>query len=217
MAKHQASDVVVTTFTREEVSAACWLELQPEWHHGYPQPDQSGFGYLEATYDLSEYCHQCGIGKTQNAPFQMKGEPKWGRRGILQLNWVFDEYFVRPEVWTEVFERHQIASRPVLNTKGTELKSVVQLVIEADVNVAVKGLPHAWCEGCGRAKYLPVQRGAYPALDGVPGAAIAKTLQYFGSGSSASRGVVVSQALAADLLDAKVRGAIMRPAACAEY
>lgn len=213
--RHGASDVVVTTFAREEILAASWLELQPEWHHGYPQPGEMTFGYLKATYDLSRYCHHCGIGKVQNAPFQMKGEPKWGRRGILQLHWVFDEYFVRPDVWTEVFEQHRISFRPVLSTKGTELKTVVQLVIQAEASVALEGLQDVRCGACGRVKYSPVQRGEFPALDSTPGAAMAKTVEYFGSGASASRRVLVSKELAADLIRTDLRGVTMRPVASA--
>jgi hypothetical protein len=89
---------VTTEFSKEEIDSARWIEVGA-WHHGYPQPEDD-FGYLRATYDLSEWCDACGIGLKQKASFQMKGEPRWGRRAILQLNWVFDELFVTPEVWS---------------------------------------------------------------------------------------------------------------------
>jgi hypothetical protein len=103
LTRHRAVDFVTTKFSSSEIAEAAWLELQPEWHHGYPQPNEGEFGYRRATYDSSDWCDECWMGLKQNAPFQMKGEPKWGRRGILQLNWVFDEYFVTPEVWSSVF------------------------------------------------------------------------------------------------------------------
>jgi hypothetical protein len=34
----------------------------------------------------------------------MKREPKWGHRGILQLNWVFDEFFVQVGEPASVFQ-----------------------------------------------------------------------------------------------------------------
>src|SRR5262245_17077345 len=104
---------VRTEFSWEEIDAASWLDLGPAWHHGYPQPDDD-FGYREVTYDLTDFCEQCGAGMEQNAPFRMKREPRWGRNGILQLNWVFDEFFVTPDVWTRVFEKRGIGQRPVL-------------------------------------------------------------------------------------------------------
>jgi hypothetical protein len=103
MAKSNAGDIVQTRFTTKELNEAEYLQMTPDWHYGYPQPERK-HGFLAATYDLSDYCSACGIGRRQNAPFQMKGEPKWGKRQILQLNWVFDEFFVYPAVWESVFE-----------------------------------------------------------------------------------------------------------------
>ena len=201
---------VRTEFTNREIAAARWLELGA-WHHGYPQPKEEEFGYLAATYDLSDYCPDCGTGKKQNAPFQMKGEPRWGRRGILQLNWVFDEYFVTPAVWSSVFEPHGIGCRPVLNRKLAELKTVVQLVVEEQAEIKVAGLPSQTCGRCGRVKYLPHTRGFFPPLVNEPEAAMAKTSAVFGDGASAHHAVLVSQNIARALSARKVKGASFKP------
>jgi hypothetical protein len=143
-------DLVSTTFSNAEIETAHWLVPVPDWHHGYPEPSEKDLGYRQATYDLSEWCSSCGIGLKQKAPFQMKGEPKWGQRGILQLNWVFGEYFVTPEVWSSVFKPHGIACRMVTNTKGAELKTVVQLVVDEEVAIMTEGLTPERCVTCGR-------------------------------------------------------------------
>ncbi len=206
----KVSDFLTTEFTKEEVEAARWLNLVPDWHHGYPQPDED-FGYRRATYDLTDGCDACGIGMKQKAPFQMKGEPKWGRRAILQLNWVFDEYFVTPEIWSSVFKPRGIACRPVTNTKGTELKTVVQLVVEEEVGIVPDWLTSERCTKCGRVKYRPVTRGFFPALAASPTRAIVKTSEYFGSGAAAHKRVLVSHELARALVAVKVRGASYWP------
>lgn len=210
-----ASDIVSTVFSKKEVSDAQWLNLASDWHHGYPQPDDDIFGYRQATYDLTNWCERCGIGMKQNAPFQMKGEPKWGKRSILQLNWVFDEYFVTPDVWAGVFEPKGIDCRPVVNTKGGELKTVVQLVTHAEVGIVTKGLltEEAACSVCGRTKYLPVSRGPFPALMSEPSSAMVRTKEYFGSGAAADKGVLVSRELAHALIAGKVRGVSLQPVA----
>lgn len=215
IAKRKAVDVVTTKFSKKELAEARWLELTPDWHHGYPQPNELDFGYREATYDLTNYCERCGIGMEQKAPFQMKSEPKWGKRSILQLNWIFDEYFVTPEVWGKVFKPHGIECRPVMNTKSAELKTVVQLVSHEEVGIVTDGLPaeETACSKCGRMKYLPVTRGPFPALTSEPSAAMVKTKAYFGSGASAHKGVLISQAVARTFMGNKVRGASLRPVA----
>lgn len=206
-------DVVRTKFSKTETTDARFLELVPDWHHGYPQPDEDVFGYRQATYDLTDWCERCGVGMKQRAPFQMKAEPKWGKRSILQLHWVFDEYFVTRDAWVRVFKPHGIVCRPVLNTRGSELSSVVQLVAESEVGVVTEGLAteETACASCQRTKYLPVARGRFPALKEEPAAAMVKTSEYFGSGAAADKRVLISQAVAHSLAAAKLRGASLRP------
>src|SRR5262249_12923845 len=66
--RQRAVDVVTTKFSKSEIAAARWFELVPAWHHGYPQPDENASGYLNVTYDLGDYCQECGIGLKQKAP-----------------------------------------------------------------------------------------------------------------------------------------------------
>lgn len=196
---------------RRKSWGAKWLELRPSWHYGYPQPDEDNFGYRQVTYDLSGYCEECGGGKRQKAPFRIKSEPKWGRRSIFQLNWVFDEYFVRPDTYEKIFKPLGIAYREVTNAKGTELKTVLQLVTDEEIRVTVDGLPADTCRKCQRTKYIPVTRGPFPPLAVEPRGHLAKTEQYFGSGASAWKGVIVSQKLASALKEPNFRGVSLRP------
>jgi len=211
--KWKVSDVARTEFTRGEIQSARWLNLLPDWHYDYPQPDEGAFGYLTATYDLSDYCAECGSGLKQKAPFQMKAEPDWGRKGILQLNWVFDEYFVKPEVWHKIFEPFGIDCRAVTNIAGTALDTVVQLIVDQQSAMVTDELPFQKCVKCGLIKYLPVSRGRFPALLDEPRAHMVKTAQYFGSGRSAYRQLVLSQEIGKALASEKVLGASVRPVA----
>ncbi len=87
---------ITNIFTRHELDAAEWLEMHALGHHGYPQPEDD-FGYFDASYDLSNFCRICGIGAVQNAPLRLRAEPKAPHSQFLQLNWVFDEFFIRNE------------------------------------------------------------------------------------------------------------------------
>jgi len=209
--RRRAADLATTRFSAEEFAEARWFELVPDWHYGFPQPNQDESGYLAATYDVTDYCERCGIGLKQKAPFQMKSEPKWGRNDLLQLNWIFDEYFAKPDVWATVFRPFGIGSRPVSNTKGAELKTVVQLAVEGEVGLVTDGLTAQKCATCGRVKYVPVTRGPFPPLRSGPAAAMVKTAEYFGSGAGASKVLIVSKALAQVLLRHHVRGVSLKP------
>lgn len=211
MAAHGFTDSIRTTFSQGEISSAKWLTLDPQWHYGYPQPNEDEFGYLTATYDLGNYCEQCDLGRVQRAPFQMRDEPKWGRRGMLQLNWVFDEFFATPEVWASIFKPFGVECHPVHNRKGQELRTVVQLVVRETVQIKTDRLNASRCQLCGRIKYLPVTRGFLPALRTTPASPMVKTYESFGSGASAWRATIISQEIRTALKEASVRGVDFTP------
>lgn len=207
--EHNGVDFATTLCSPAELNAAEWLNMEPIWYHGYPMPDDD-FGYLELTYDLTEYCEDCGVGNVQTAPFRMRGEPKWGRRGILQLNWVFDEYFVKPEVWRAVFAPEGIEHRVVLHHRtGKELETVVQLKVQQILPGPLKMRDHPFevCGHCKRKKYLAFARGMFPPLTRACDANLVQSIEWFGSGASAFRAFLVSQALYSRISEAKIRGA----------
>lgn len=211
MAAQGFTDSVRTTFSESEISSAKWLTLDPQWHYGYPQPQEDEFGYLTATYDLGDYCEQCGIGNVQKASFQMRGEPKWGRRGMLQLNWVFEEFFATPDVWARIFKPFGVACRPVCNTQGQELQTVVQLVVSEQVHVSTHRLEGYRCELCGLIKYRPFTKGGFPALTTTPTSPMVRTYESFGSGARAWRATIISQEIRTALKEAGVRGVDFTP------
>lgn len=207
-----AVDVPQTKFTARELRDAEWLQMAPSWHHGYPQPDEDNFGYRSITYDTEEHCQSCGITGRQKAPFRMKSEPKWGARSILQLNWVFDEYFATPSAYRGVFAPLNVLSRGVENSAGDrQLDTVVQLVVSTEVSVALDGYPAVPCGFCSRKKFEPIVRGKFPVLKDTPSSHLSHTRQYFGSGGSAHRAIIVSQELYRAILDRKLKGATFVP------
>lgn len=201
------ADVVTTRFSSIEMDEASALIWGAEWLHGYPQPRQESFGYLGATYDLAVYCADCGIGKRQRAPFQIKGEQKWLRRDMFMLNWVFDEIFINPAVFKEALMPMGIGSCPVMSPRKIELESVIQVDIRDELDICTDGLEYEVCPACGRRKYFPHNRGAFPRLMSPMNCAIAHTRQWFGSGGQAFREIVVAQAVRRALIAVGARGA----------
>lgn len=202
-------------FSEKDRHAAPFLELGA-WAHGYPMPDLD-FGYLEATYDLADYCEKCGIGNRQIAPFRMKREPKWGKKHIMSLEWVYDELFVQPEAWERTFRPFGIGCRPVLHHKsGSKLQTVVQLDITATAASPLKipaDQPTEFCATCGRTKYQPIQLGPFPGFETEPTEAMLKTREWFGSGAEARRPVIISSRLFRTMREHQIKGAVFWPCA----
>ena len=207
-----AVDLVWTKPTQQEVAAASHLLMEGQWQYGYPMPDNDA-GYLSVTYDLARYCAVCGCGAVQMAPFRMVREPKWGSRGVLQLNWVFDEFFVRPDVWEAVFRPFGVEAGVVLAHKsGRKLESVVQLLPPiADAQLTIPGSTNSTCGACGQRKYTPWTRGCFPAFRTPQQGAMVRTREYFGSGARCYRGVVVSKNVRQRLHKMTIRGCSFLP------
>jgi hypothetical protein len=143
----------------------------------------------------------------------MKGEPKWGAKGITQLNWVFDEFFVKPEVWETVFRPFGVECKEVLHARSDKiLETVVQLVIpDSTVSFELTNYPLETCPKCKADKYIPITRGYFPPLSNPNDAEIFRPQAYFGSGGGSFRAVVISQELYLSILSNKLKGVSFTP------
>lgn len=214
--RHRAIDTQTTTFTRREILSADHAVVASTWHRGYPQPEQvDESGYLAVTYDLSaHYCWECRSVSRQIAPFRMKGEPRWGRRSILSLEWVCDELFVTPSLWEQTFRPRRIGCLPVLNARGTApLRSVVQLVVQEIVHLQLPARAGQRCRACGARKYVTHARGLFPRLRTAPSGHLARSAQTFGSGGIAFNAFIASSELVRELTEQGFRGARFWPLA----
>lgn len=206
IARRHPSDIERAIFSPRELDSAQWLAMRSDGQAGYPQPDPSEFGYRELTYDTSEFCEQCGIGLRQKAAFRLDKEPGLRRTSIRQLNWVVDEFFITPEIWEVVFQPRGVAQREVLNLRGERLRTIVQLYVQDTVGLETSSLAPEQCPRCDRIKYVALARGPLPPLRDQPTATLVKTDEWFGSGGSAYREVLVSQSLRQALRAEGMRG-----------
>jgi len=207
--RFRSMDTVYTKFLKTELEAATAFVIYASSPRGYPEPSDQ-LGYLKATYDLSEYCHRCGIGGRQIRPFRLKSRPSL-KREMMQLNWVFDEYFVSPEVWSSVFAPHSIDCWPVvLNGTGREIDTVVQLKISDLVDLQIKDLSFGSCDQCGRKKARLLRRGFSPAPVGVV-TQMSKSTHWFGSGACAYKLILVPSLLYREIGAASLRRVTFYP------
>jgi hypothetical protein len=208
-AKFQITESVLTRFDQTELDAAKVLCIFAASQRGYPEPSEKR-GYLAATYDLSEQCAMCGIGRRQIRPFRFKSAPVL-KRSIMQLNWIFDEYFVARDVWTAVFEPLGIACWPVvLNSTGEEIESVVQLKISDHADLILDEANATVCPTCGRTKTRIDLRGFCPESVSIP-APIFKSTQFFGSDSNSVNRVLISSSLYKEIKTSRLRGVEFYP------
>jgi hypothetical protein len=185
-----------------------FLQVRAQGHHGYPQPEDH---YYASVY--TEFCLRCGIRGPQKAPFRLKRLRLAPHSAFLQLNWVFDAFFVSPEVAEDIAASgiQGISFLPVLDDRsGGELAERRQLLAGAVIRcVETSRLRAVTCRPdneesqwkitagrtsygsstpyCGSVKYhLPASVGIRAGtLDDVP--ALFQTAEWFGLAVAAQR------------------------------
>lgn len=198
------SGIPYPEFTKEELKQSQLSAKSGSHEHGYPMPDMD-FGYRKLTYDLSNYCPNCGIGFEQKDTFRLKSIPPEGKKRIFSLGWVFDELFVDRNLYEEVFKSLNIKCREVLqHKKDIPFENTVQLVLaETNEKLDIPENIVETCSTCGRTKYQPMPQDFYPMYKDII-APIFKSKDYFGSGASAYKRIFVTKELRDKLIALKI-------------
>ncbi len=185
-------DFLGQDFTKKEILSADYCMIKSWNLFGYPMPDND-LGYLYHTYDTKNMCDECGIGIYQIADFRVIKVPKYP---IWGLGWIFDEFFVRTDLYVKIFKPLGVKCRPLRKYKDDSIiDSYVQLVIpviEEPLDLSTYDID--LCPKCGMTKYNPKTHGYYP-LQEHPLPYIYKTKEHFGDGFSSFRRVFVSSYL----------------------
>lgn len=216
-------DVVHTVelrFTKGDIRNASWCELGTTSHFGYPQPEDA-FGYKEITYDPNIGCRKCGIGLVQNAPFRFRKAPTTTRSHLIQLNWVFGEFFVSKEARSQIeiagISGIQFES-PVHHKTGAPISGWFHMRIYEHVatKVDASGLMVETCAECAQSKLNHPQSEMlkFGSTCRDSGLDVYRTIEWFGSGSCAYNAVLVSQRFVRLILENKWRGVHLAPVAC---
>ena len=185
-------DTLGFEFTKNEILTADFCVID-RWNlFGYPMPDND-MGYLYNTYEAKDMCGECGIGKIQKDDFRVRKVPKYPFWG---LGWIFDEFFVRTDLYEKIFKPLGIECRPLRKYKDDSIiDSYVQLVIPViNEPLNLSTYDSELCSKCGMIKYNPKTHGYYP-LHEYPLPYIYKSKEYFGGGFSANRKIFVSSVL----------------------
>lgn len=221
---------VGTLYDRVDEGRADWF-IASTGQYQYPQPEE-GFGFLEATFNLDHHCRHCGMGKVQNAPYRLKTTPKQHNSQFWGLHWEYEPVFVRQEA-KNILEEAQIQgirfTQPVLHKKNTAVEGFYQLHVDTilppgfdpyitkQITCKINNeegwntSPGVTC--CGRVKYYHPMRGGYlfdPSIFDA-GRDIALTHEYFGSGASACRLLIVSKRFKEIIEEHQMKGLALTP------
>jgi hypothetical protein len=194
---------VGTNFTNGELKKADFVTVRGYLENGYPQPD-GNFGYLNLTYNLDNYCEDCGAGLKQIAPLRMKKAPKLGSVKMFNLTWVYDEILVDKVFYESVFRKFGVACREVvMHGSDKPIGEIVQLDLPvSDKLVNMGEMSYTRCSKCQRKKFTPFINGYFPAYSSEK-KMMFKTPENFGVEKMAYKRIIFSSELIWELLNQK--------------
>lgn len=196
--------VVGANFDKGDLDQANWLALTGLAPFGYPQPDGT-FEFLDVVYNTIDHCKKCGINRgPQKNPFRIKSDKT--KRPAFQLEWIYDEIFVKRELYNDIFSPMGISYWPVLiHGSGKESVNFVQLDLrECDWDFDMSGMQFEVCAECGQKKYRVMPMDFLPSLNGQAPNHIFRGREYYGSGGQADRRIFLSQELRQKFLSLKI-------------
>jgi len=208
-----ALDIFDTVFSSEEILNAEWVRLIPVFERGYPQPEDV---WSTNPINYKENCPQCGTFR-QKSSFRLKKEPNLGKKDFMSLYWTY-ALFCTPRVLNEL-EAQGIRGYEVwdaiIHKTDSPSEKVSQLFIPNIASpglVGVEDLERETCSLCHVTKYYPHMRGVmYLKRDAlVPNVDIMQTHEWFGSGHSAYREILVSNKFATLITDTGWQGVALK-------
>jgi hypothetical protein len=190
-------------FTRREILAADWTMISLR-KRGYPQPEDT---YLTSTYRSIGRCSDCGVGRSQVAPFKVRSKYFRESDVCCTLEWIHDVAIVPSSIFHEHAAPFQIASRPLLDFRtAAPLTDWCQMVPQAVVDFAASPpateLLASRCLTCGANKWRMSPGSAIAEPASPPGwAAFVQSSDWFGEGAFAFQPLLIRRDLARILID----------------
>jgi hypothetical protein len=209
----KALDIFDTVFTPGEILETEWIRLIPSFEQGYPQPEKT---WVTNPINYESHCQECGTFR-QTASFRLKKEPNLGKKDFMSLYWTY-ALFCTPRVLSEL-ETHRIRGYEVWNAIIHSTNALSQKVSQLFIStvakpglVRVDDLGSKTCPSCNATRHYPHMRGVMYLKRGAltPSVDIMQTYEWFGSGHSAYREILVSNRLARIILDEGWKGIALK-------
>ncbi|MBS3913213.1 MAG: hypothetical protein KG003_01840, partial [Bacteroidetes bacterium] len=171
-------------FEKQDYANADYFRLIGVPASGYPQPEHEFLESGSDNYELSCQNRMCWAGKIQRNPFILSQINHLDKLRIFESNWIFDDIFMKTEIYTEYFKPLGLNYIPVMRLRPKSPNpKIVQLDIPIlDHEIENHKMTFAKCEQCGNKIYDNIQLDYMPLPEILPKFPIWKTKETFFGG-----------------------------------
>ncbi len=122
-------------YTKKELSEAKYLRIWLRRYSGYPQPEglSGKASYLDYTYDIANFCTNCGSGLVQKDSFYLRKSFSINRYRFGGVYWIYDTFFITTEL-RDLFVKEGFTGMEFLPVKEIKSKKTFENIVQLKIN-----------------------------------------------------------------------------------
>lgn len=133
--KISVSPTVTCEYSKKELSEAKYLNIWLKRYSGYPQPEAIGVkdSYLNYTFDITNFCTNCGNGLVQKDSFYLKKSFNIEKIRFGGVYWEYDTFFITKEL-QDLFVKEKFTGIEFVPVKNIKTKQIVDNIVQLKIN-----------------------------------------------------------------------------------
>ena len=122
-------------YSKKELSEAKYLRIWLRRYSGYPQPEAIDVknSYINYTFDITNFCTNCGSGLVQKDSFYLKKSFNIERIRFGGVYWEYDTFFITREL-QNLFIKEKFTGIEFVPVKNIKTKQIVDNVVQLKIN-----------------------------------------------------------------------------------
>ena len=126
---------VTCEYSKKELSEAKYLSIWLKRYSGYPQPEAIGVkdSYFNYTFDITNFCTNCGNGLVQKDSFYLKKSFNIEKIRFGGVYWEYDTFFITKEL-QDLFVKEKFTGIEFVPVKNIKTKQIVDNIVQLKIN-----------------------------------------------------------------------------------
>ncbi|MBP5577466.1 MAG: hypothetical protein J6X67_11990 [Treponema sp.] len=122
-------------YSKKELAEAKYLDIWLRRYSGYPQPEAIDVknSYINYTFDITNFCTDCGSGLVQNDSFYLKKSFNIEKIRFGGVYWIYDTFFITTEL-RDLFIKEKFTGIEFIPVKNIKTKQIVDNIVQLKIN-----------------------------------------------------------------------------------